>query len=126
MVAAIAGWNEGGIEGMLEFAAPDVVWHAPPDWPEEQEWRGREALAKAWHEQFDSVFEDVRTDLDGLEVGPKHYMATLHGHGRAHGSGMELDWHSYFVGTIEAGLIKEIWVFSDRDEARGAAGLPPE
>jgi ketosteroid isomerase-like protein len=123
--AAMARYNEGGIDAFLEYAAPDIVWHAPPEYPEGQDWHGRETVAKAWHQQFDSVFEEVRVDLGALEAGPKHYLATVRGHGRAHGSRMELDWVSYFVGTPEDGLFKELWVFSNRDEARLAAGLEP-
>ena len=124
--AAIAGWNERGIEGLLEFAAPDVVWHSPPDYPEGQEWHGREALAKAWHEQFDSVFEDARSDMEALEFGPERYFATLRLHGRGHGSGMVFDWLTYFVGRVDEGLIKEVWLFTDKDEARRQAGLDAE
>jgi ketosteroid isomerase-like protein len=91
MRAAMDGWNEHGIEGFLQYVTPDVVWHAPPDYPEGQDWQGPEALAEAWHDQFDSVFEDVHSDLEAIEPGRNGHMASVRLHGRAPGSGIELD-----------------------------------
>jgi ketosteroid isomerase-like protein len=123
---AIAATNERGIDGLLEYTTEDVVWHAPPEYPEGGEWHGREALAKAWHAQFDSVFENVHSDVESVEVVPIGYLASVASHGRAQGSGIELDWHSYFLGALEGDLIKEIWVFNDRAGARRQAGLESE
>ena len=108
MRAGVVGWNENGIEGVLAHAAPDVVWHAQPEYMEGQEWRGRDAFAHAWHKQFDSVFVHVHTDFEAYEAGPNGHMATIRGHGRAHASGIDLKWHSYFVVTVDGDLITEV------------------
>ena len=123
--AANDAWNERGIDGFLERAAPDVVWHAQPDYMEGQEWRGREVIAHAWKKQFDSVFENVHTEFENYEAGPGGHMTTARGHVRARGSGMEIQVPSYFVATIEGDLITELWVFNQEAQARRQAGLAP-
>ena len=36
--AANASWNEGGFDSFAAYLAPDVVWHAPPEYPEGDAW----------------------------------------------------------------------------------------
>jgi ketosteroid isomerase-like protein len=126
MRAATDAWNENGIEGFLEHAARDLVWHAPPEYMEGQEWHGREAVAQSWNEQFDAVFEQARSDFEAFETGANAHLATLRGHARARGSGIDLDWRAYFVALIDEDLITELWVFNHEDEARRQAGLDAE
>ena len=123
MRAANVAWNKDGIDGFLEHAAPDVVWHAQPEYMEGQEWRGRDAISHSWKRQFDSVFEHVRTEFDTYESGPNGDLAVVRARGRARGSGMDLDWRTYFVITVEDDLITEVWVFDHETEARRQAGL---
>jgi ketosteroid isomerase-like protein len=42
-----AAWNERGLDGFLEYLAPDVTWHAP-DYLEGDEWNDRDSFEKAW------------------------------------------------------------------------------
>jgi ketosteroid isomerase-like protein len=122
MRAGLASWNEGGIDAFVQHMTPEAVWHAP-DYVDGTEWRGREALAKDWHEQFDSVFENIDVELEQIEHGPERFLARVHSQTRVRDTGTELDWHSYFVGTIEGDLFTELWVFVDGNEARKVAGL---
>jgi ketosteroid isomerase-like protein len=122
---AIAAWNEGGFDAFAAHLAPDVVWHAPPEYPEGEVWHRREAIAGAWRAQFDSVFDSYRTEITELEGGPRAWFSATRTSGQARGSGMQLDWTTYFVGHIEDGLFKELRLFLDRAEARRKAGLEP-
>jgi ketosteroid isomerase-like protein len=125
MRAGIAAWNERGIDGFVERLAPDVVWHSP-DYIEGTEWHGREVLLDAWRLQFDSVFEDVRVELEEFEEGSGGSLTAVRCRGRARGTGMELKWHSYFVTSIEGDLITDLYVYNQREDARRAAGLDAE
>jgi ketosteroid isomerase-like protein len=124
--AANVAWNERGIDGFLEHAAQDLVWHAQPEYLEGQEWHGRDAISHAWKKQFDSVFENVHTEFESYEAGPGGHMTTVLGHVRARGSGMDIEVHSYFVVTVDGDLITEVWVFDHEAEARRQAGLDAE
>jgi ketosteroid isomerase-like protein len=125
--AAVGSWNERGIDGFLEHVAPDVVWHAPPEYPEEGTWHGREALRAAWKEQFDSVFADTQIEVTEIESLPRGWYAATRASGRAPGSGISLDWPNFFVVTLnEERLATEVWVFTDRAPARRMAGLDPD
>ena len=125
--AAVASWNARGIDGFLEHAAADVVWHAPPEYPEGGVWHGREALRAAWKEQFDSVFADTQTEITEVESLPRGWYAATRASGRAAASGITLDWQDFFVVTVnEQGLATEVWVFHERPPARRLAGLDPD
>jgi len=69
--AAFGAWNEGGFEAFLEYLAPDVEWHPPPGYPEGDVWHGREAIAKDWKEQFDSVFSETSVVIEELVEAPR-------------------------------------------------------
>ena len=121
--AAHDSWNEGGFDSFAAYLAPDVVWHAPPEYPEGDAWYGRDAIASAWHAQWDSVFEAYGTEMTEFEQGPDKWFSGQKTIGVAKRSGMHVDSTTYMVGRLEGGLIKELWVFLHRDEARRKAGL---
>jgi ketosteroid isomerase-like protein len=121
--AALVDWNKGGFAAFAGHLAPDVVWHAPPEYPEGDVWHGREAITAAWHAQFESVFDSYETEIMELESGPRAWFSATRTNGYARGSRMTLDWTNYFVGTTEHGMINELWVFQDRDQARAKAGF---
>ena len=122
--AAFAAWNEGGFDAVLEYLAPDVEWHAPPGYPEGDVWHGREALAKDWRAQFDSVFSESNFEVVEITRTPHGWFLALRSAARAAASGMDLEWTSFFVGRLEEGKFKQVWLFFDRAEALQAAGLP--
>jgi len=123
--ATYDAFNQDGIDSLLDFLAPDVVWHAPPDYPEGEEWHGREAFRAAWREQFEVVFSDMRLELVELERGPRAYFVAATATGHAIGSNMDLDFPVFYASTVESQLITEVWVFFDRAAARRQAGLEP-
>ena len=118
---AMDAWNERGFGAFAEHLAPDVVWHAPPDYPEGDVWRGRDAIVKAWQAQYDSVFSESHTEITELTEAPRGWFVALRAVAKAHGS--ELEWQSFFVGRVESELWQELWVFNDRDAAERQAGL---
>ena len=67
----------------------------------------------------------VRIGVPELQHGPDMWFSAQTTNGHAKGSGMHLNWTDYMVFRMEDGLIKELWVYRDRDEARRNAGLEP-
>jgi ketosteroid isomerase-like protein len=122
--AAVAAWNEGGVDAFLKFLAPDVEWHAPPEFPGGEIWHDRESLAPVMRDQFGpgGVFSTFSMEL--LEAQPAPHGWLIESRQRAgHASGMDLDWRTWFVAQIENAQVKRIWVFMDREPAERKAGL---
>ena len=120
---AMRSWNEGGFDAFAQHLAPDAVWHAPPEYPDGDVWRGREAIRESFREQFDAVFSNMGFDITELTKGPKLWFvaarATLH----AEGSGMEIESRVFMVLEGEGELATEVWIFFDEAQARAQAGL---
>ena len=122
--AAIAAWNESGVDAFLEFLAPDIEWHAPPEWPGGEVWRDRESVALAMRDQFGpgGVFPSFTMEL--LEAKPAPNGWLIESRQRAeHTSGVDVGWQAWFVAQIENAQVRRIWVFMDREPALRQAGL---
>jgi hypothetical protein len=119
--AAIAAWNERGVDAFLEFIAPDVEWHAPPGFLEGEVFHGRAALAPQMREQFGSVFKNSKTELRDAVEGPNGWLVAAH-QTAEHGA-TKVEWQGWYVVHIDNGLLKRMWVFMDREPALQQAGL---
>ncbi len=67
--SAFEAFNTGGIEAMLPFLAPDVVYYPPPAprWIEDAEYRGHAAIRKLsamWTDNFDNFANEVQEARD--------------------------------------------------------------
>jgi ketosteroid isomerase-like protein len=124
--AAMLSWNDGGFDAFLRHLAPDVIWHAPPEYLEGDVWRGRDAFERDWRAQFETVFSEVRSEVTELVEAPQGWYVATHTIARAGESGMELEWDSFWLAHLADDLVKEIWVFQERGQARRAAGLERE
>jgi ketosteroid isomerase-like protein len=120
---SLEDWNERGIDGLLEHLAPDVEWHAPPDYPDGQVWYGRKAIGEALRAQFGAVFSDSWVEITEMAPGPKGWFVGMHQTGHAQGSGVDLEWKIFQVFRLEGDRAKVVRTFFDRSEARRAAGL---
>jgi hypothetical protein len=122
--AAIAAWNDGGPEAFLEYLAPDVEWHAPPEFPDGAVWHDRDSLAPEMREQFGTGGVFTGSTMELVEAIPAPHGWLVEGRQRGeHASGMEVGWRVWFVAQLEDGLLKRMWVFMDREPALRKAGL---
>ena len=115
-------FNVGSPE-WLDLYAEDVVFRMPPEWPEEAEYVGREAMAglvALWRENFD----DYRWDMVELvELPGERVLGLFHHRGRIPGEG---NWIEQPVGslfTFREGKVAEASSWFSWEEARAAAGL---
>lgn len=121
--SAIDAWNEGGVDAFLAHVTPDVEWHAPPNFPEGELWRGRDAVAGALHEQFGSVFSSGHVETREVTGGPQGWLVSARHSVEGQASGMDLAWAVYLVLEFEGELISRIWAFLEREPAAAQAGL---
>ena len=122
--AAIAAWNEQGVEAFIDFLATDVEWHAPPEFPMGSVWRDRESLAPVIRDQFGprGVFTESTIALLAVKPGTQGWFVEMRQRG-VHPSGMDLDWPLWFVVQLEKAHAKRVWVFFDRESALRQAGI---
>jgi ketosteroid isomerase-like protein len=121
--AAIAAWNEGGVDAFLEYASPGIEWRHPPGFPQGDVWQGRDELRRELHDQFDELFDSGTVELKAIERTPGGWLVATRHDVQAQSSGLDLWWDAWFVWTIEEGLVTKSLVFLDREAAERAAGL---
>jgi len=121
--AAIDAWNEGGVDAFLEHVTDDIEWHAPPNFPEGELWRGRDAAGAALHEQFGSVSSSGRLEVRDVRAGRGGWLVEARHSVEGQASGMDLTWAVFIVFELQGGLIRRMWAFLEREPAERQAGL---
>ncbi len=119
--AAVEAWNQG-VDEFVALLAPDVEFHAPPNFPDGDVIQGRDAVGSTLSEMFGSVFTGVEYRLEDSTRGPGGWLL------RARQSvdqqrGMKLEWEEFVVMRFDGELISHVWVFYERDAAERRAGL---
>ena len=118
-------WNDGERDSYLELFAHDVVVYADETWPENDTVRGREGIAKFWHD-FRGVWEDVKLRVNTLHVGDGVAAAHSQWVTRGRASGVEGTIEFSFAICIEDDLVKRGQFFEEFPDAIRAVGLEPE
>jgi ketosteroid isomerase-like protein len=120
----VAAFNRGGLEGIGDYFAEDVVFE-DPDLPSRIE--GRKALFKtlgAILEGFDAWY------VKKIDMYPKGDMIVSVVHSVGHGEGtrgeMEIEVHDAHVSTFADGKVVRWRVVHDVREAFRQAGLDPD
>ena len=121
--AAIDAWNGGGVDAFLECVTDDVEWHAPPNFPEGELWRGRDVVGEALREQFGAVFSSGHVEVRDVTNGSRGWMLEAKHSVEGQASGMDLAWAVFLVLELEGELISRIWAFLEREPALRQAGL---
>ena len=113
-------WNAGDVDGSLELYNEDAVMLAGPDWPEQAERRGHEAI-RSNMEEWLAVWESSRIEPGLVEVfGPKVVaIGTWVTRGRS--SGVEGTMPFAIMCTVRDGKIESLEWFTDHDAALAAA-----
>ena len=118
----VDAWNRADVEAVLKLFHPDCEVVFPPEVPEPGPFQGHAEL-RAWVEGFLAAWESHRAEVVELTVEGDVILAMLHLSGRGSGSGIELDETDAHVFTFRDGKITRWRNFSQRSEAREAAGL---
>jgi hypothetical protein len=121
--AAVGAWNDGGVNSFLEHVTDDVEWHAPPNFPEGELWRGRDVVAAALNEQFGTVFSSGRVEVRDLSEGPRGWLLEAQHSVEGQASGMDLAWRVFLVFELDGEMIRRMWAFLEREPAARQAGL---
>lgn len=125
VLASIESWNAGDWDGASRDAADDVVIDNSTV---EGEYRGVHRgpeQAKRLFERFVEPWESVRLEVvEAVDAGDRVF-TWIRGHYKGR-DGIEVQAQTGMCYTLEDGLITHIYMPSDVDSARAAAGLPLE
>jgi uncharacterized protein (TIGR02246 family) len=113
-------WNAGDLEGSLELYTEDAVMFSGTDWPEQTEWRGREAIRRNM-EDWLAVWESSQIEPGPVEtIGDKMVAAgTWVTRGRSSGAAATMPFT--ILCTLRNGKIESLEWFLDHDAAVAAA-----
>lgn len=127
-----AVWNDGDLDVVSDYFAPDVVIH---DVPATEEYRGVDEFC-AWVEQVRTAFPDFHVDTEETLVDDGRLVSRWTASGTDEGGitafGMEpsnrhAEWSGITMYAVEDGAITEAWWYYDMLGILAQTGaLPPE
>ena len=120
---SILGYNDRGVDALVENIAHDAEFHPPKESMEPGVYRGPDGV-RTYFERTGEMFEEQRIesvdviDVDGTRVIAvvKAVASTPHFAG-----GVEMHW-AWLI-TVEDGMMTHMVTFTDRAQALEAAGL---
>ena len=120
----ITAFNEGGVEAALEYVDPQLEWWAPPDWLEDEVYRGHDGLRKLaafWTDQFD----EYRLHLDRLiDLDDGCVLVLSHQHGTIKGSTVEIEQPVAWIVEARDGKMSQVHIHFTWEAAADAVGVP--
>lgn len=103
---AYAAWNEGDLEGTLEFLKPDVEWLTSASFPGTQPvYEGHEGFRRFW-EHLHGPWEDIHVEIESYDREDEIAILRIRFHGRSKDSGVEVDLPWFQALVIEDEMVK--------------------
>jgi ketosteroid isomerase-like protein len=121
----IAAYNRRDFGAAVEAFDPEIEWVLPARQSSDS-CHGPEEIKGFWR-GIDETFEDLTlVPQEHIDAGDRVATRLRH-RGRGRESGLEIDEELYHqVMTVRGDKIVRMEYFADWDEARAAAGLPPQ
>ena len=111
------------VDALLEFLPEDVVWHPPPEWIIEAEYRGHDGVREAMA-VFTETFDDYEAELHDIRDAGDRVVALVWQRGRIDGGDEVIRQQ---IGAVYSdfrdGLVGEARFFRSWAEALEAVGL---
>lgn len=116
-------WNVGDRSFVLENLAPDVVWVTPPDDPDQDVYRGHDAVKGFW-DQWRANVGQLRFEVEDMAEAGDRVLAIVKRSGVGRQSGLEVsDVVCQVFFFDEGGKCSLVREFYDRKAASAAAGM---
>lgn len=116
-------WLEGPTDVPTDLVAPDVEFVSPLTSLRGRPYRGYDD-ARQWIRDVSDQFEKWQYTLESMQEVGEDVLAFGRVHLQGRGSGIALDQEGAWLVSFAAdGRVNRMQVFTDRDEARRAAGL---
>jgi hypothetical protein len=108
-----------------DYWHPEIEWHMPGDWGVlgvGAEARGRDAVIRQ-SQEFAQHMGHLQIEVDQVIDAGDVVFASLRYRARGEKSQAAAAIPAYHVTRVEAGRVRQVWVYSSRAEALKAAGL---
>jgi ketosteroid isomerase-like protein len=119
---AIAAFNSGGVEAVLEHFDPNVEWIAPPGWLEDHLYMGHDGIKKIaslWTEHFDEYRLDLYRTIDAGD----DLLALLYQRARIKGTCDEIEQPVAYDWELHDGKATRVHVYFSWEAALEAVEL---
>ena len=120
---SIAAYEQGGLDAVAEFWHPDIRWRAMEGALDDAGViHGPDAMRR-YYEQWEEMFEDLRTEIEELIDRGDQAVAVVRGVGRMKESDAEVDIRYAILYSFLDGKIFKGREYANREAALEAAGL---
>ncbi|MDQ2939117.1 MAG: nuclear transport factor 2 family protein [Actinomycetota bacterium] len=118
-------FNRGDMDTLLAGVHPEVIWeeNTPAFTGLDRVYRGHEGF-KQWVADVLEAWEDLRSENNEFIDAGDHVIVVAHFQGRGRASGVQVEGDFHNVLEIRDGMIVHRRLFTDREDALEAAGLP--
>jgi ketosteroid isomerase-like protein len=107
---------EGDLEGLMEFFAPDVVWHVAGAHPLAGDYRGKEQLLGYFQQAQSETAGSLKLEPDAIMASDEHIALFLRVSGERAGKRVDAEMAQAF--TVDAdGKLSEFWSMADDQDA---------
>jgi len=123
IVEGFESWNTGDWERWVtDNVDPDVLLVDPPDLPDADRYRGRDAYTRRF-EDWTEPLGHFHVDITEFVHAPEATMAAIDVHGEATASGIPMRYEVFNVFRFRDGRISEYRLFLAREQALAEAGI---
>jgi ketosteroid isomerase-like protein len=121
--SSILGWNDRGVDALVEIVAPDAEFHPPKESFEPGIYRGPDGV-RTYYERTGETFKERRLEsVDMIKVDDTRVIAVVKAFATTPHFATEVEMNWAWLVTIENGLVTRTETFTDRQQALEAAGL---
>jgi uncharacterized protein len=113
---AIAAFNSGDLNALLESFEPDAEWLTTLDAPLHGPHRGHDGLERLFRSWWEA-WEDVSLDVEELRESRELAVVKCHFRGRARSSGEEVAVDRFWLFEVRDGAIARVVSYHDQPEA---------
>jgi ketosteroid isomerase-like protein len=119
----ILGFNDRGVDALLENLAPDVEYHPPEESFEPGIYRGPDGVRAYW-ERIGETYKTRRVEsVDMIDVDDTRVIAVVKAFVTTPHFATEVEMNWAWLYTMQDGLVTHVVGFTDRAQALEAAGL---
>jgi ketosteroid isomerase-like protein len=109
-------YAEGNLEGLMEFFAPDVLWHVAGTHPLAGDYRGKDELLGYFRQARDETAGSLKLEPAAIMASDDHIALFLRVTGERAGRRVDVEMAQAFT-VDDNGKLSEFWSMADDQDA---------